>query len=46
MNIKCYECRKEAEEMRHVVDEVYMCKWCYNKTTYDVMTIVNEFKEW
>lgn len=45
MRVTCVECGKEAEEMRQLEDEIYICEWCHIKVTNDIIKILNEEQE-
>lgn len=45
MRIKCIECEKEAEEMRQLEDEIYICEWCYGNIQAGIIRIINEEQE-
>ena len=44
MRVTCIECKKPAEEMIQIENEIIICEWCYNKTKHDVINIIRDFE--
>lgn len=41
MRIKCIECEKEAEEMRQLEEELFVCEDCYDTVSTGILNILN-----
>ena len=42
MRVTCIECKKPAEEMIQIENEIIICEWCYGNIQDGITKIINE----